>query len=946
MTSLRNTLKNRILILDGAMGTMIQQYKLTEDDYRGSRFANWQSELKGNNDLLVLTQKEIIKDIHYQYLAAGADIIETNTLNTQAISQSEYGTGNFVREINLAAARLARDCADFFTLQNTDRQRFVAGSIGPTNKLLSLSPDVANPALRAITFDELVAAYQEQAEALIEGGVDALLIETIIDTLNAKAAIYAAQNAINKLNKRVEIMLSATVADTGGRLLSGQTVDAFMTSVAHAQPLSVGLNCSFGAKEMLPFMQEMSAKSPFYTSAYPNAGLPNQFGDYDQTPEIMATLIKEYIDNQLVNIIGGCCGTTPQHIERYRDLIKDAKIRKPAEKSKSLILSGLETLEIKTPNLHNATSPSHAPETENVPFHRNNTAGIATFINIGERCNVAGSRKFLQLIQEKNYEKALQVARQQVEDGAQMLDINFDDGLLDAQAEMTEFLNLISAEPDIAKVPIMLDSSNFEVIEAGLKCLQGKSAVNSISLKEGEKAFLEKAETIRRFGAAAVVMAFDEKGQADTFERKIEICSRAYNLLTLKLNFPPQDIIFDPNILSIGTGIAEHNNYAINFIDATQWIKQHLPHAKVSGGVSNLSFSFRGNNAVREAMHSAFLYHAIAAGMDMGIVNAAMLQIYEEIPKDFLQLVENVIFNRKENATEELIEYAENLKKEAQSTNLGKAAQTLRQSSDEWRNGALEERLQHAIIKGISDFMINDLTEALEKYASPIEIIEKPLMSGINVVGKLFGQGKMFLPQVVKTARTMKRAIDFLQPFIEKANLKSGANNAGKYLIATVKGDVHDIGKNIVAVVLSCNNYEVIDLGVMTPAEKIVETARKENVDFVGLSGLITPSLEEMCNVAAAMQKAGLNIPLLIGGATTSKKYTALKIRPLYDHPVIYVRDASEHISILQKIKDPVQKDEFILKIKEDSELQNSQFIDKQKLLTFEEAKQRKPKIW
>ncbi|MDR2824984.1 MAG: methionine synthase [Prevotellaceae bacterium] len=914
MTTLRNALNNKILVLDGAMGTMIQRYKLAESDYRANRFADWGTELRGNNDLLVLTQPAVIQSIHRKYLEVGADIIETNTLNAQRISQADYGMENLVSEMNFAAAQLARAAADEFTAKMPSKPRFVAGSIGPTNKSLSLSPDVSNPAFRAVTFDEMLAAYEEQAQALIEGGVDAILIETIIDTLNAKAAIMASQNAINQSNKKIEIMLSATIADSGGRLLSGQTLEAFLASIVHAEPLSVGLNCSFGAKEMLPFLQELSEKTPFFVSAYPNAGLPNQLGTYDQTPEIMAAQVKEYIDCKLVNIIGGCCGTTPEHIDKYTDLIKNVEIRQPKKRNEALIISGLEVCEVKENSL---------------------------FLNIGERCNVAGSRVFLRLINEKKYEEALSIARKQVEDGAQVLDLNFDDGLLDARAEMTEFLKLIASEPEIAKVPIMIDSSKWEVIEAGLQQLQGKGIVNSISLKEGEAMFLQKAQTIRRYGAATVVMAFDERGQADTFERKIEICERAYRLLTGKIDFPPQDIIFDPNILAVGTGIAEHNNYAVNFINATKWIKQNLPLAKVSGGVSNLSFSFRGNNAVREAMHSAFLYHAITAGMDMGIVNAGMLQIYGEIPADLLQLVENVIFNKNEKATEELINYAEKIK------NKPEIAGQIHNDSvkDKWREFPLEKRLEHALIKGIADFLETDLTRALQVYSSPIEIIEQPLMRGMNTVGTLFGAGKMFLPQVVKTARTMKKAVDFLQPFIEKSNAQSQPSKAGKYLIATVKGDVHDIGKNIVSVVLGCNNYDVVDLGVMTPAEKIVETAIAQNVDFVGLSGLITPSLEEMCCVAAEMRKAGLHIPLLIGGATTSKKHTALKISPLYDSPVIYVKDASENISILQKLKNLAEKDAFLQKTEIEYAEIRENYVEKQDIISFEEAKMRKPKL-
>ena len=909
--TLKSELEHRILILDGAMGTMIQRHKLVEKDYRGSRFTNCEILQKGNNDLLVLTQPEIIFDIHCGYLAAGADIIETNTFNAQRISMEDYGLGDYVREINLEAARLARKAADKFTLENPVKPRFVAGAVGPTNKTASMSPDVHNPAYRAVTFDNLVTAYKEQMLALIEGGVDALLIETIFDTLNAKAAIFAAEEAMNELGKRVELMLSATVADSSGRTLSGQTIRAFLASISHANLLSVGLNCSFGAKDLKPYLQELSEKSPWFISAYPNAGLPNQFGEYDESPEKMAEQVKEYFDEKLVNIIGGCCGTTPEHIAEYQKLIVGKEIRKSAVSSSDLLLSGLEALILNDNSL---------------------------FTNIGERCNVAGSRMFLRLINEKKYEEALSIARKQVEDGAQIIDINMDDAMLNAEDEMVTFLNYIASEPEISKVPVMIDSSKWEVIEAGLKCMQGKCIVNSISLKEGEQDFIDKASKIRAYGAAAVIMAFDEKGQADSFERKIEICSRAYHLLVEKVGFPPQDIIFDPNVLAIATGIEEHNSYGVDFINATRWIKQNLPYAKVSGGVSNLSFSFRGNNVVREAIHSVFLYYAIKEGMDMGIVNAGMLQIYQEIEPELLELVEDVVLNRRSDATERMIEFAEKIKQQATGEKIEKI--------DEWRLLGLQARLEHALIKGISDFLEEDLGEASKVYNSAIEIIEKPLMSGMNIVGELFGAGKMFLPQVVKTARTMKKAVAILQPEIEKTKIPGQSTSAGKFLIATVKGDVHDIGKNIVSVVLACNNFEVIDLGVMTPTEKIIQTAIAEKVDIVGLSGLITPSLEEMAHVAAEMEKAGLKVPLLIGGATTSKIHTAVKIAPNYNSPVVYVKDASINTFIVSQLMNEKTCDSFVAETKTEYQTLRDKQVKKPVLLSMEEAKKRKPDLF
>lgn len=910
--TLRKELSKRILILDGAMGTMIQRYKLDEKEYRGERFADVEILQRGNNDLLVLTQPEIIQNIHKEYLEAGADIIETNTFNAQRISMDDYAMSEYVHEINFKAAQIARQVADEFTAKNPDKPRFVAGSVGPTNKTASMSPDVNNPAYRAVSFDDLVAAYKEQMVALIEGGVDALLIETIFDTLNAKAAIFAAEEAMQETKKKVELMLSVTVTDKSGRTLSGQTLDAFLTSVSHADLLSVGLNCSFGAKDLKPYLEEISKRVPYFVSAYPNAGLPNQFGEYDETPEIMAAQVKEYFDGELVNIIGGCCGTTPEHIQAYNQLIENVAVRKPAEKDFNLRLSGLEEVVIKPGSL---------------------------FLNIGERCNVAGSRKFLRLINEKKYEEALSIARQQVEDGAQVIDVNMDDAMLDSKAEMVTFLNYLVSEPEIARVPIMIDSSKWEVIEAGLKCLQGKCIVNSISLKEGEEDFLAKARLIKRYGAAAVVMAFDEKGQADNFERRVEIVSRAYKLLTEKVGFPPQDIIFDPNILAIATGIEEHNNYGVDFIRATKWIKENLPYAKVSGGVSNLSFSFRGNNPVREAIHSVFLYYAIQAGMDMGIVNAGMLQIYEEIPKDLLEHVEDIVLNRRPDATERMIEFAEKIKNE----NTGEKTEHI----DAWRSETLDKRLEHALIKGISDYLEEDLAEALQVYPSPIDIIEKPLMNGMNIVGDLFGAGKMFLPQVVKTARTMKKAVAILQPEIEKTKTDGAGLSAGKFLFATVKGDVHDIGKNICAVILACNNFEVIDLGVMTPTEKIIQTAIDEKVDIVGVSGLITPSLEEMTHVAEEMEKAGLTIPLMVGGATTSKIHTAVKIEPNYPSGfVVHTKDASENTSVALQLMNKANREQLMADTRSAYQAIREKQTEKPKLLSLEDARKKKPKLF
>ena len=915
--TIQQLIRERILVLDGAMGTMIQQYNLSEADFRGERFKDITGQLKGNNDLLCLTRPEVIEDIHRKYLVAGADIIETNSFNATSVSMADYHVQAYCREINLAAARLARRMADEFTALNPEKPRFVAGSVGPTNKTCSMSPDVNNPAFRALTFDELQAAYCEQMEALLEGGVDALLIETIFDTLNAKAAIRAAELSMEKTGCRVPLMLSVTVSDIAGRTLSGQTLDAFLASVEHADLFSVGLNCSFGARQLKPFLEQLASRAPYYISAYPNAGLPNSLGQYDQTPEDMAAEVKEYIEEGLVNIIGGCCGTTEQYIAKYQDLIQGVQPRVPVKKHAHLWLSGLELLEV-------------SPE--------------INFVNVGERCNVAGSRKFLRLINEKKYDEALSIARKQVEDGALVIDVNMDDGLLDATQEMTTFLNLVASEPEIARVPIMIDSSKWEVIRAGLKCVQGKCIVNSISLKEGEEVFIAHAREVKQLGAAVIVMAFDEKGQADTYSRKIEVCERAYRILVDKVGFAPEDIIFDPNVLAVATGIEEHNNYAVDFIQATGWIRKNLPGAHISGGVSNLSFSFRGNNYIREAMHAVFLYHAIQQGMDMGIVNPATSVLYTDIPQDILERIEDVVLNRRPDAAERLIETAERLKQEKEGTasQEGNASAQLL-----WRNNTtVEERLQYALVKGLSDYLEEDLQEALSRYPNAVSIIEGPLMAGMNHVGDLFGSGKMFLPQVVKTARTMKKAVAILQPYIE-AEKEEGARSAGKVLVATVKGDVHDIGKNIVSVVMACNNYEIIDLGVMVPAEKIVETAIREKVDIVGLSGLITPSLEEMVHVVTELQRAGLDIPVMIGGATTSKLHTALKIAPVYHAPVVYMKDASQNALVAAKLLNREQCPAFVEALNE--EYQALREKNRQKTVqtvSLAEAQKNKLNLW
>ncbi len=878
LTQLKELLNTKILVLDGAMGTMIQQKKLKSEDYAGEQFAKHPFPLQGNNDLLSLTQAELIYQIHCAYLEAGADIIETNTFNANRISQADYGLEDQVKAMNFASAQLARKAADEFTAKQPDKPRFVAGALGPTNKTASMSPDVNDPGFRAISFDELVETYAEQAEALIEGGADILLVETVFDTLNAKAALFAIEVLQEKYKQKIGVMVSGTITDASGRTLSGQTVEAFLESVKHVDLISIGLNCALGAEQMRPYIEELAQKASLPVSAYPNAGLPNQFGEYDESPEIMTGHLHDFVSHGFVNIIGGCCGTTPHHISSFSKMALDAKARNIPERKHETVFSGLEPVKINRQQ---------------------------NFVNIGERTNVSGSKKFARLIREKKHEQALSVARHQVEGGAQILDINMDDGLLDAQQEMVTFLNLLMADPDIARLPVMIDSSRWEVLEAGLKCVQGKSIVNSISLKEGEEIFLEQARKIKKYGAAAVVMAFDETGQAADFKRKIEICQRAYHLLTEKINFPPEDIIFDPNILAIGTGINEHNNYAVDFINATRWIKQNLPFAKVSGGVSNLSFSFRGNDAVREAIHSVFLFHAIKAGMDMGIVNPGMLQIYDEIDPQLLELTEDLVLNRKADATEKLLSFAENYKKTAEKD----------EKTNSWRDLPLAERIKHALVKGNAEYIEADVLAIRTSFPRALDVIEGPLMDGMNIVGELFGDGKMFLPQVVKSARVMKKAVAVLLPYIE-AEKTSISSSAGKVLLATVKGDVHDIGKNIVGVVLGCNNYEVIDLGVMVPAEKILETALNENVDIIGLSGLITPSLEEMTHVAAEMKRRKMTIPLLIGGATTSEVHTAVKIAPAYDQPVIHVRDASKVTQVIgQLIGSETRKTSYQLEI-------------------------------
>ena len=908
---LEELLNSRILVLDGAMGTMIQNHNLNEADFRGTQYVDHPCDVKGNNDLLVLTQPKIIEDIHFQYLEAGADIIETNTFNSNAISMADYQMKSLVHDLNVAGAQVAKRAAVRVQAEHPGRQCFVAGALGPTNRTASMSPDVNNPAFRAVTFDDLSQSYYDQVRGLVEGGIDLLMVETIFDTLNAKAAFFAIAQYCEEIRREIPIMASVTITDLSGRTLSGQLIEAFWNSISHANLLSVGINCALGAKQMRPYIAELAGVAPIYISCYPNAGLPNAFGGFDETPERMGADLRDFASQGWVNIVGGCCGSTPEHIRAIAEGVKDCAPHKKTHIPRMTRLSGFEPVTIR-------------PD--------------ANFVNIGERTNVTGSPKFAKLILNGDLEEALVVARQQVEGGAQIIDVNMDEGLLDSEKAMVEFLNLIASEPDIARVPIMIDSSKWSVIEAGLKCIQGKGVVNSISLKEGEEKFLEQARQIRRYGAATVIMAFDESGQADSLERKVEICTRAYQLLTEKLDFPPEDIIFDPNILTVATGMEEHNAYAVNFIEATRQIKATLPFCKVSGGVSNISFSFRGNNVVREAMHSAFLFHAIKAGLDMGIVNAGQLGVYEEIPKDLLALVEDVLLNRRPEATEELVTFAETVKQQ------GKAVV----KDDSWRKGSVEERLSHALIKGIVEFIDDDVEEARQKLNKPLDVIEGPLMDGMNVVGELFGAGKMFLPQVVKSARVMKKAVAYLLPFMEAEKGKNESRSQGKVLLATVKGDVHDIGKNIVGVVLACNNYEIIDLGVMIPCDKILQTARDENVDIIGLSGLITPSLDEMVHNAKEMTRGGFSVPLLIGGATTSKAHTAVKIAPGYASPVVHVLDASLAVNVVRKLMSPDDKAAFVQDIQEKQQATREAYKSKtvaKKLLSLEDARKHRMNI-
>ena len=913
--NIRDIIKDRILVLDGAMGTMIQSYGLTEEDFRGERFADSDIQMKGNNDILNITRPDVILDIHRRYLRAGADIISTNTFSSQRISEADYHLEDVSREMAFEGARLARQASDEFA--TPERPRFVAGSVGPTNMTCSMSPDVSNPALRELTYGQLFDAYSEQIDGLVEGGVDVLLIETIFDTLNAKVAVDAATDVIRRHGKDVPIMLSVTVSDLAGRTLSGQTLDAFLASISTYDIFSVGLNCSFGARQMKPFLARLARKAPYYVSCHPNAGLPNSLGLYDETADSMAPQIAEYINEGLVNIIGGCCGTTDEFIARYVPLVEGVTPRQPMPKPSTMWLSGLELLDV-TPEVG--------------------------FVNVGERCNVAGSRKFLRLIKEKNYQEALSIARKQVEDGAQVIDINMDDGLLDAREEMTTFLNLVASEPDIARVPIMIDSSKWDVITAGLKCVQGKCIVNSISLKEGEEVFLSHARDVVRYGAAVVVMCFDEQGQATSYERRIEIANRAYHLLTEKVGMNPLDIIFDPNVLAIATGMEEHDAYAADFIRTTGWIRENLPGAHVSGGVSNLSFSFRGNNWIREAMHAVFLYHAISKGMDFGIVNPATKVLYSDIPADELEIIEDVVLNRRKDAAERLISLAEKIKAEQEAVGNNPSASATQH--EQWRDLPLAERLKHALVKGIADYLEEDIAEALTIYPNAVNIIEGPLMDGMITVGQLFGSGKMFLPQVVKTARTMKQAVAILQPHIE-AGQSSTPGKSGKVLIATVKGDVHDIGKNIVGVVMACNNYEVIDMGVMVPPEQIVRKAIEEKVDIIGLSGLITPSLEEMVNVVREMEKAGLHIPVMIGGATTSELHVALKIAPVYSGPVVWMKDASQNPLVAQRLLNDGGSEDISHNLDEKYASMRADYQSRQQTLSsLDEARKNKLNLW
>ncbi|BDP29258.1 methionine synthase [Vibrio vulnificus] len=905
-------LKQRILLIDGGMGTMIQGYKLQEQDYRGERFADWHSDLKGNNDLLVLTQPQLIKEIHHAYLEAGADILETNTFNATTIAMADYDMESLSEEINFAAAKLAREAADEWTAKNPAKPRYVAGVLGPTNRTCSISPDVNDPGYRNVSFDELVEAYSESTRALIRGGSDLILIETIFDTLNAKACAFAVESVFEELGFSLPVMISGTITDASGRTLSGQTTEAFYNSLRHVRPISFGLNCALGPDELRPYVEELSRISETFVSTHPNAGLPNAFGEYDLSPEEMAEHVKEWAQSGFLNLIGGCCGTTPEHIRHMAMAVEGVSPRVLPEIPVACRLSGLEPLTIAKDTL---------------------------FVNVGERTNVTGSARFKRLIKEELYDEALDVAREQVENGAQIIDINMDEGMLDAEACMVRFLNLCASEPEISKVPIMVDSSKWEVIEAGLKCIQGKGIVNSISLKEGKEKFVEQAKLIRRYGAAVIVMAFDEVGQADTRERKLEICTKAYRILVDEVGFPPEDVIFDPNIFAVATGIDEHNNYAVDFIEAVADIKRDLPHAMISGGVSNVSFSFRGNNYVREAIHAVFLYHCFKNGMDMGIVNAGQLEIYDNVPEKLREAVEDVVLNRRDDATERLLEIAEEYRENA----VGKQEDA---SALEWRTWSVEKRLEHALVKGITEFIVEDTEEARLNASKPLEVIEGPLMDGMNVVGDLFGEGKMFLPQVVKSARVMKQAVAHLEPFIN-ASKQAGSSN-GKILLATVKGDVHDIGKNIVGVVLQCNNYEIIDLGVMVPCEQILKVAKEQQVDIIGLSGLITPSLDEMVHVAKEMERLGFDLPLLIGGATTSKAHTAVKIEQNYSHPVVYVNNASRAVGVCTSLLSDELRPAFVERLQADYELVRDQHNRKKprtKPVTLEAARANKVAI-
>ncbi len=917
--TLKQAIKESILILDGAMGTMIQRYDLTDADYRGERFKDFPHEIKGNNDLLSITRPDVIEAIHTEYLEAGADLIETNTFSGTSVAQADYEMQDLVYEINFAGAQIARKAADNMTAKTPNKPRFVLGSIGPTTKMASLSPDVNNPGFRNITFDELRIAFREQADALVDGGVDALLIETITDTLNAKAALFAVQELIEDRRKEnpafeMPIMVSGTITDQSGRTLTGQTSEAFYNSIGHGNLLSVGLNCALGARAMKPYLAELSRVSGTYISVHPNAGLPNEMGQYDESADFMGQQVREFLEEGYVNILGGCCGTTPEHIREFAKIAKDYKPRSKSTPKPYLRLSGLEPLTL----------------TDEIGF-----------INVGERTNVTGSRKFLRLIKQEKYEEALSIARDQVEGGANVIDINMDEGMLDGVESMRTFLNLLAAEPDISRVPVMVDSSKWEIILEGLKCVQGKAIVNSISLKAGEAEFIEQAKIVKKFGAAVIIMAFDEDGQADSTARRIEIAKRSYDILVDKVGFPPQDIIFDLNIFPVATGIEEHRINAISFFEGTKWVRENLPHAHISGGVSNVSFSFRGNDRVREAIHSAFLYHGRKAGMDMGIVNPTMLEIYDEIPKDLLEAVEDVLFDRRDDATERLLDLAESVK--------GEKGEEVIKATQEWRNESVEKRLEHALIRGILDHIDDDIEEARQKYDLPLHVIEGPLMDGMNVVGDLFGSGKMFLPQVVKSARVMKKAVAYLLPYLEEEKLRTGdmSKNNGKILMATVKGDVHDIGKNIVGVVLACNNYEIIDLGVMVPANKIIDAAVEHNVAAIGLSGLITPSLDEMVYVAKEMEKRGLKIPLLIGGATTSRVHTAVKIDPFYSGSVVHVLDASKSVPVASNLLSE-NKDEYITQVKADYDRFREEYNNRKQTkqyITIEAARQNKFQI-